>query len=148
MGHLQIGRLMKDWMKVPRTEASDGSGCGFWSWAERIMDEHAECRCGLEIWFVGEEGTGIGPTLEFYRLLAEEFRRRSLGMWLEGASKEIGSGDGEADDLSSGDFVNPPFGLFPAPYPRDRVPLNVLRRFYIMGIAVGKALQVSCLCHE
>ena len=125
---------------VPRNKDSGGE---FWEWAERVMDEHAECKDVLQFMFAEEEGYGIGPTLEFYRLLAEEFRRRSLGMWLEGASKEIGSGDGEADDLSSGNFVNPPFGLFPAPYPRDEVPLNVLRRFYIMGITVGKALLVS-----
>ena len=118
-------------MEVPRDEESDTSGCGFWAWAERVMDEHAERKSELEIRFANEEGTGIGPTLEFYRLLAEELRRRSVGMWL------MGDSDGE--------FINPSFGLFPAPYPREVVPLSVLRRFYIMGIAVGKALQVSCV---
>ena len=103
------------------------------------MDEHAEIRTVLDVRFQREEGIGEGPTMEFYRLLAEEFRRRSVGMWLE---------DGWEAIESAGDCVNPPFGLFPAPYPRDRVPLNVLRRFYIMGIAVGKALQVSCLWHN
>ena len=32
--------------------------------------------------FLGEEGTGLGPTLEFYALVAAEFQRTSLGMWL------------------------------------------------------------------
>lgn len=32
--------------------------------------------------FQGEEGTGLGPTLEFYALIAAEFQRTSLGIWL------------------------------------------------------------------
>lgn len=32
--------------------------------------------------FQGEEGTGLGPTLEFYALVAAEFQRTSLGIWL------------------------------------------------------------------
>lgn len=44
-------------------------------------------------------------------------------------------------------YINPSFGLFPTPYPRNAVPLNVLRRFYVMGIAVAKALQVSLSRH-
>ena len=31
---------------------------------------------------MGEEGTGLGPTLEFYALVAAELQRKSLGMWL------------------------------------------------------------------
>ena len=31
---------------------------------------------------MGEEGTGLGPSLEFYALTAAELQRRSLGMWL------------------------------------------------------------------
>lgn len=32
--------------------------------------------------FQGEEGTGLGPTLEFYALIAAEFQRTCLGIWL------------------------------------------------------------------
>ena len=32
--------------------------------------------------FIGEEGTGLGPTLEFYALVAAELQRKSLGIWL------------------------------------------------------------------
>ena len=32
--------------------------------------------------FQGEEGTGLGPTLEFYALVAAQFQRTSLGIWL------------------------------------------------------------------
>ena len=35
-----------------------------------------------QIEFRGEEGTGLGPTLEFYALVAAEIQRKSYGLWL------------------------------------------------------------------
>lgn len=35
-----------------------------------------------QVEFQGEEGTGLGPTLEFYALVAAQFQRTSLGIWL------------------------------------------------------------------
>ena len=35
-----------------------------------------------QIEFTGEEGTGLGPSLEFYALVAAELQCRSLAMWL------------------------------------------------------------------
>jgi E3 ubiquitin-protein ligase HECTD1 len=32
--------------------------------------------------FEEEQGTGLGPTLEFYSLVAGEFQRTDLAMWL------------------------------------------------------------------
>ena len=46
------------------------------------MNAHAERKSVLEIGFMDEEGTGLGPSLEFYALVAAEFQCRSLGMWL------------------------------------------------------------------
>ena len=40
------------------------------------------CFLFQQIEFKGEEGTGLGPTLEFYALVAAELQRRSLGLWL------------------------------------------------------------------
>ena len=40
------------------------------------------CFFPQQIEFKGEEGTGLGPTLEFYALVAAELQRRSLGLWL------------------------------------------------------------------
>lgn len=119
-----IGRLFKNYAFVPRDSEGKGS---FYAWAERIMDEHAECKPELEVRFQGEDGTGSGPTLEFYNLISLEFRRESLGMWVT--------------SYRQGEFVHHENGLFPAPYPKNAVPLEVIRRFYIMGITVGKALQ-------
>ena len=41
------------------------------------------CVCDLfQIGFKGEEGTGLGPTLEFYALVAAELQRKDLALWL------------------------------------------------------------------
>ncbi len=36
--------------------------------------------CQIE--FIGEEGTGLGPTLEFYALVSAELQSKNLGLWL------------------------------------------------------------------
>ena len=36
----------------------------------------------VQVEFISEEGTGLGPTLEFYALVAAEVQRKRLGMWL------------------------------------------------------------------
>lgn len=43
---------------------------------------HCGRKSVLEVEFTGEEGTGLGPTLEFYALVAGELQRKDLGMWL------------------------------------------------------------------
>ncbi len=36
----------------------------------------------FQIEFKSEEGTGLGPTLEFYALVSAELQKRSLALWL------------------------------------------------------------------
>jgi hypothetical protein len=38
--------------------------------AMRVLHFHASRKSVLEIEFIGEEGTGLGPTLEFYALVS------------------------------------------------------------------------------
>lgn len=49
------------------------------SFARRLSETYGFC---FQVEFQGEEGTGLGPTLEFYALIAAEFQRTSLGIWL------------------------------------------------------------------
>ena len=48
----------------------------------QVLSTHAHDKSVLEIEFRGEEGTGIGPTLEFYSLVAAELQRKELGIWV------------------------------------------------------------------
>ena len=52
------------------------------SWAYAVLNAHAERKSILEVEYIGEEGTGLGPSLEFYALTAAEIQQRTLGMWL------------------------------------------------------------------
>jgi E3 ubiquitin-protein ligase HECTD1 len=47
-----------------------------------MLKFHAQRKSVLEIEFNGEEGTGLGPTLEFYALVAAELQKTNIGMWL------------------------------------------------------------------
>lgn len=118
---------------------------------------------------IGEEGTGLGPTLEFYSLLAAELRRRDGLMWVtndftttseqltqshsilptvssSATIEQHNSSGNEIDDIDEANiYVNTPYGLFPAPWPGDQVPESVLYRFFILGITVAKCLQVNDL---
>ena len=51
-------------------------------WAHSVLNAHAERKSVLEIEFMNEEGTGLGPSLEFYALVSAEFQCKGLGMWL------------------------------------------------------------------
>ena len=46
------------------------------------MAVHCRRKSVLEVEFQDEEGTGLGPTLEFYALVAGELQRCDLAMWL------------------------------------------------------------------
>lgn len=97
----RIGRIKHERIKVERSDQA------LWDNALRVLKYHASRKSVLEIEFADEEGTGLGPTLEFYALVAAEFQRKSLGMWL------CDDGDGEqqkleADALDLGEGVKPP----------------------------------------
>lgn len=49
--------------------------------AIRVFRFHCSNKAVLEIEYNGEEGTGLGPTLEFYALVSAEMQRKSLAIW-------------------------------------------------------------------
>jgi len=46
--------------------------------AQKVLELYGGSRMILELEFFGEVGTGLGPTLEFYTLLAHELQVRWL----------------------------------------------------------------------
>ena len=44
------------------------------NWGANVMRLHADRKNILEVEFIDEEGTGLGPTLEFFALVAAEFQ--------------------------------------------------------------------------
>lgn len=70
----RVGRLKHDRVRIPR-------GDNILAWGRQLMRAHIDRQTVLEVEFMGEEGTGLGPTLEFYSLIAAEFQRKDLCMY-------------------------------------------------------------------
>lgn len=114
-------------------------------WAENVMQIHADRKSVLEVEFLGEEGTGLGPTLEFYALVAAEFQKTDLGIWLcdddfpDDESRQVDLGGGLKPP---GYYVQRSCGLFVAPYPQDSEELDrVTRLCHFLGIFLAKCIQ-------
>lgn len=134
----RVGRLKHDRIKVPRGET-------LFDWAYQVMKNHCSRKSILEIEFTGEEGTGLGPTLEFYALVAAEIQRRDLAMWLCDDEESISTQ--ESIDLGegvkpAGYYVRRASGLFPAPLPQDS-PIcdRAVKHFWFLGVFLAKVLQ-------
>ncbi|KAF7308098.1 Ubiquitin-protein ligase [Mycena kentingensis (nom. inval.)] len=80
-------------------------------------------------------GTGLGPTLEFYSLVSNEFARKDLRIWRD------------ADAAGAGLYVDHPAGLYPAPLsPQDLSTDGGQKRtqiFRVIGQFVAKAMLDS-----
>lgn len=153
----RVGRLKHERVKVPRNE-------NLLDWAMQVMKVHCNRKSVLEVEFVGEEGTGLGPTLEFYALVAAELQRADIGMWLcddqhqhklqqqhlDNEDKHKGEAAADAGSAVLGDSTKPfgyyvnrrEFGLFPAPLPQDsELCERVSKYFWFLGVFIAKVLQ-------
>merc|ERR550532_1450103 len=118
-------------------------------WAIQVMKLHADRKSILEIEFKEEEGTGLGPTLEFYALVAAALQTKNLGLWLvdddfpNDEEREIDIGHGVKPP---GYYVQRSCGLFPAPLPQDSANMEkVEKHFRFMGNFFAKCIQDSRL---
>ncbi|XP_030855099.1 E3 ubiquitin-protein ligase HECTD1 isoform X1 [Strongylocentrotus purpuratus] len=134
----QVGRLKHERVKVPRGEQ-------LVEWAINVMRLHCAKKSILEVEFLGEEGTGLGPTLEFYALIAAELQRKSLGMWLtddeiaDDLSRKVDLGEGEKPP---GYYIQKASGLFPAPIIQDSEEISRIEQLYnFLGTFLAKCLQ-------
>uniref|UniRef100_A0A1A9V2A8 E3 ubiquitin-protein ligase n=1 Tax=Glossina austeni TaxID=7395 RepID=A0A1A9V2A8_GLOAU len=139
----RVGRLKHERVKVPRNE-------NLLEWAMQVMKVHCNRKSVLEVEFLGEEGTGLGPTLEFYALVAAELQRSDLCMWLcddEHMQNELYENEeltiNKDDAKPIGYYVNRrESGLFPAPLPQDsEVCDRASKYFWFLGVFIAKVLQ-------
>ncbi|KAL8608279.1 hypothetical protein ACOMHN_042146 [Nucella lapillus] len=134
----RVGRLKHERVMVPRNN-------DLLDWAMQVMKLHGPRKAVLEIEFKGEEGTGLGPTLEFYALVAAELQQKSLGLWLcdddhhDIREREVDLGKGTKPP---GYYIQRASGLFPAPYPQDGDAIEQIEAlFRFLGRLLGKCLQ-------
>merc|ERR1719318_750849 len=131
----RIGRIKHERVKVPRGEQ-------ILNWGVNVMRLHADRKSILEVEFIDEEGTGLGPTLEFFALVAGEFQRADLAMWLSDDSEVSGGQDMGGGEKPPGYYVLRAGGLFPAPLPQDSALCQkVTQLFWVLGVFLAKTLQ-------
>lgn len=133
----RLGRLLHERVKVPRH--------GLLSWATEVMRVTSAKKSILEVEFRDEEGTGLGPTLEFYALVAAELQAKKLKMWLCN-DEFIMNYDtllpNATVDQSPDYYVNHQAGLFPAPLDQNHKNIaEICQLFEFLGAYIAKAFQ-------
>ncbi|VVC42226.1 Hypothetical protein CINCED_3A002842 [Cinara cedri] len=134
----RVGRLKHDRVRIPRGE-------NILAWGRQLMRAHIERQTVLEVEFIGEEGTGLGPTLEFYSLIAAEFQRKNLCMWM--CNDELPKETGQCSWLEEGSkppgyYVRQSSGLYPAPLPQNTACCDrAVKHFWFLGMFLAKVLQ-------
>lgn len=63
----------------------------------------------MNVFYLFQVGTGLGPTLEFYALVSRELQRSDLDLWF---------GDKIPATESTPSYIHSAVGLFPAPFGR------------------------------
>ncbi|XP_068981584.1 E3 ubiquitin-protein ligase TRIP12 [Bombus flavifrons] len=102
--------------------------------AELVIQDLASSKALLEVQYVNEVGTGLGPTLEFYALVSQELQRADLDLWL-----------GSSNPTESG-YINVSQGLFPMPIAWNTKVSHLAKlktKFKFLGKFMAKAIYDS-----
>lgn len=121
-----------------------------------MFELYGASKAALEFEYIGEVGTGLGPTSEFFTLVSRELQKTKLDMWrneklpntiaMQNSLDETITNDDER--TNSSEYVYCPSGLFPAPLPiisNDNNSAELVAKqekmFYFLGSFVARALQ-------
>lgn len=116
-----LGRMERQKVRIMRNQMLES--------AIKILDLFGSSPTVLEIEYMGEEGTGMGPTLEFYACTSKEFSKHSLNMW-RGSNK---SEKGHVESLT---------GLFPKTLAKSssRSTKKIVHLYKTLGQFIAKGL--------
>ncbi|KAI8332886.1 hypothetical protein BC941DRAFT_435669 [Chlamydoabsidia padenii] len=131
---MALGRVERQKVRMMRSQILES--------AVKMLDLFATSSSSLEIEFVDEEGTGLGPTLEFYALASKEFYKKSLGLWRD---DDDSYGSSPQDDDGDHKYVSAPLGLFPRPIvgtdgSAEKTVQRTLTLFKTLGRFLAKAM--------
>eukprot|EP00043_Microstomoeca_roanoka_P016942 m.175572 g.175572 ORF g.175572 m.175572 type:complete len:2014 (+) comp16549_c2_seq2:454-6495(+) len=120
-----------------------------------IMQQYAAHPTELSVSFVGEVGSGLGPTLEYYARTCDQFQRADLNLWRDTrhaaapvqeakaaqTSKTTNPRPGHTgtSGSSSVEFVFNPQGLYPRPVAKLSDKSSAI--FELLGAFMAKAIQ-------
>lgn len=71
--HTRIGKIRKEKVKVSREKILENAVVN--------MESYGPKKSLLEFEFMNEEGTGLGPTLEYYSIIAAELKNPAHNLW-------------------------------------------------------------------
>ena len=120
----RLNRLERIKVKVDRSQVLDA--------AKGLFLKFDIKNISFDVEFEGEVGTGEGPTMEFFTLVAKEFQSKSLELWVD--TRKV-------SDESNYCFA--PQGLFPRPFTNSISDDEAARRrnmYEILGKLIGYAL--------
>ncbi|KAG1365699.1 E3 ubiquitin-protein ligase UPL4 [Cocos nucifera] len=132
---LQSGSFSRKKFKVDRNNIMSS--------AAKMMELYAHSKGVLEVEYSEEVGTGLGPTMEFYTLVSQEFQKVGMGMWRE----DLGLRGGSSKVVGEFGLVEAPFGLFPQPWSAANGVSNgiqfpeVIKKFFLLGQLVAMAIK-------
>ncbi|KAL0088270.1 hypothetical protein F4703DRAFT_1734681 [Phycomyces blakesleeanus] len=118
-----LGRMERQKVRIIRSQMLES--------AIKILDLFGSSQSVLEVEYTGEEGTGLGPSLEFYASTSKEFCKKSINLWRDGGN-----------DPSSL-YVDASRGLFPKTLPKNangKSAKKILNLFKTLGQFVAKAM--------
>jgi E3 ubiquitin-protein ligase TRIP12 len=140
----RLGRLKRQKIEIRRDQILAS--------AIQILDRHASNKAFLEIQYVDEVGTGLGPTQEFFTLVSQEFQRKQRRLFHESCYSGTNS-DYEGEE----EFIYSLTGLYPRPLnttavvtsQQDTMKMNMyiyqVQMFHVLGQFLAKALMDSRL---
>ncbi|RNF13655.1 E3 ubiquitin-protein ligase TRIP12 [Trypanosoma conorhini] len=83
----------------------------------------------LEFEYYNENGSGSGPTMEFYSLVSDELREMKLRLWRR------------TDETPDEKYYNPKTGVYPRPLPPDSPEIDRVEPFFLLlGRFLARAL--------
>lgn len=83
----------------------------------------------LEFEYYNENGSGSGPTMEFYTLVSDELRETKLRLWRR------------TDETPDDKYYRPHVGVYPRPIPPSSPELDDMERYFsLLGRLIARAL--------
>lgn len=117
-----LGRMERQKVRIVRSEMLES--------AMKVLNMFGKSQSILEIEYQDEEGTGLGPTLEFYAATSKELCKKSLNLWRN-------------DNADPSDpYVSTAFGVFPRPMTSEATKSNakIINLFRFLGQFLAKAM--------
>lgn len=120
-----LGRLQRQKVRIGRSKILES--------ALKVMELYGASQSVLEVEYFEEVGTGLGPTLEFYSTISQEFAKKKLRLW-----REVDSND-------SSEYINGSTGLFPRPMSDEEASSPNGERVLHLFTSLGKFVARSML---